>query len=72
MSAQWALFLRVISTASILSCAQSAVLVLMYAQVAQFQKNKLQIWQRRNPQAIAWGFLFTHIPNIYYEPVMNP
>jgi hypothetical protein len=42
----------VISIQSILSCAQSAVLALMYAQVAQFQKNKLQIWQRRNPQAL--------------------
>ena len=61
MSAQWAQFLRVISIASILSCAPSAVLVLMYAQVAQFQKNKLQIWQRSNPRAAnAWGFFIAY------------
>ena len=59
MSAQWAQFLRVISIASILSCAQSAVLVLMYAQVAQFQKNKLQNWQRQNPRAMLGDFCFT-------------
>jgi hypothetical protein len=33
----------------------------MYAQVAQFQKNKLQIWQRSNPRAAnAWGFFIAY------------
>ena len=42
MSAQWAQFLRVTFTQLTLTCAQSAALVLMFAQVAQFLKDKLQ------------------------------
>jgi hypothetical protein len=42
MSAQWAQFLRVTFTQLMLTCAQSAALVLMFAQAAQFPKDKLQ------------------------------
>jgi hypothetical protein len=42
MSAQWAQFLKVTFTQLTLTCAQSAALVLMFAQVAQFLKDKLQ------------------------------
>jgi hypothetical protein len=43
MSAQWAQFLKVTFTQLTLTCAQSAALVLMFAQAAQFLKDKLQI-----------------------------
>jgi hypothetical protein len=42
MSAQWAQFLKVTFTQLTLTCAQSAALVLMFAQAAQFLKDKLQ------------------------------
>jgi len=41
MSAQWAQFLRVTFTLLMLTCVQSVALVLMFAQVAQFLKDKL-------------------------------
>ena len=39
---QWAQFLKVTFTQLTLTCAQSAALVLMFAQVAQFLQDKLQ------------------------------
>jgi hypothetical protein len=41
MSAQWAQFLKVTFTQLMLTCAQSAALVLMFAQAAQFLKDKI-------------------------------
>jgi hypothetical protein len=41
MSAQWAQFLKVTFTQLTLICAQSAALVLMFAQAAQFLKDKI-------------------------------
>jgi len=57
MSAQWAQFLRVTFTLLMLTCAQSAALVLMSAQAAQFQ-NKLQINQTKIPK-VTWGFFLS-------------
>jgi hypothetical protein len=60
MSAQWAQFLRVTFTLLMLTCAQSAALVLMSAQAAQFQ-NKLQINQTKIPKHCS-GILI--VPNL--------
>jgi hypothetical protein len=49
MSAQWAQFLRVTFTLLMLTCAQSAALVLMFAQAAQFLKDKLLTLQIKSP-----------------------
>jgi len=58
MSAQWAQFLKVTFTQLTLTCAQSAALVLMFAQVAQFPKDKLQIALTGAPKHRFWGSFF--------------
>jgi hypothetical protein len=69
MSAQWAQFLRVTFTLLMLTCAQSAALVLMSAQAAQFQ-NKLQINQTKIPK-VTWGFFVIYIAVILHRHRKN-
>jgi len=57
MSAQWAQFLRVTFTQLMLTCAQSAALVLMFAQAAQFP-NKIAMTEMQNPQVRLGIFFF--------------
>ena len=47
MSAQWVQFLKVTFTQLTLICAQSAALVLMFAQVKQFHKDNLQLFAKQ-------------------------
>jgi hypothetical protein len=58
MSAQWAQFLRVTFTQLTLTCAQSAALVLMFAQVAQFPKDNFANCMIRAPKHCFWGSFF--------------
>mgnify|MGYP003556982812 FL=1 len=60
MSAQWAQFLRVTFTQLMLTCAQSAALVLMFAQAAQFLKDKIANCFKQSPQVLAWGLFFEY------------
>ena len=57
MSAQWAQFLRVTFTQLMLICAQSAALVLMFAQAAQFL-NKLLIKTTFESLSTSLGIFF--------------
>jgi hypothetical protein len=43
-----------------LTCAQSAALVLMFAQAAQFLKDKIANCFKQSPQVLAWGLFFEY------------
>jgi hypothetical protein len=58
MSAQWAQFLKVTFTQLMLTCAQSAALVLMFAQAAQFLKDKIANCFKAKSSSFGLGTFF--------------